>query len=104
MVDDEAYLTESFVVPYCFTWIRLFLFDTLSQNTSNKTAFRPILFEPILFFRGGVRVSVCYLTLDVKKSTCIMETEPISEAQIRKYEDLIENKIKVTETRCLDNA
>ena len=33
-----------------------------------------------------------------------MESEPISEAQIRKYEDLIENKIKVTEKRCLDDA
>lgn len=30
-----------------------------------------------------------------------MESEPISEAQIRKYEDLIENKIKVTGKRCL---
>lgn len=32
-----------------------------------------------------------------------MDSEPISEAQIRKYEDLIENKIKVTERCRLDN-
>ena len=32
-----------------------------------------------------------------------METERISEAQIRKYEDLIENKIKVIAESCLND-